>query len=476
MKTPKTKPLQSKPFLRILLGGLGLVIVYFVFALWGEITVRKIPPILGDLLLCIGGVLFWLFFFAQFILPLRKVKDRELMVARIFDYLTGAHGPALFIESGTVRERKNESNRNGPGLIWLDSASAAHLRTATGYTQAVGPGVVFTRANEYVGGTMDLHIQTSRLGPPDDEIYIINRLLKETKEHFDERYERRMETQGITRDSHEIVPNITVTFRLDAREGEGGTLFGYRQASVEKAVIGRPIDAVNLTDTKEVQSNWQLLPVHLAVNVWREVLAKFTLAQLFQPSDEPDQGALQRITNHVRDRLQKPHVNFLDEYGNPILQRDPRGNPILGDDGKPSLLLEASPEYEILQARGLRVIGANIFNLRLRKDIDEELFKGWKNSWLDRARREQEAVERRRNLASEEGREIALRDFALGISQVFGAQAPPAKWRGPEILKRLLEGNLQLGNGDAQLIPMTEDDVIELNSLLEWLEKGQNPK
>jgi len=457
---------------RIGLGAAGLGIIYLLFALWGGDLVGKIPSLFLDLLLCIAGLVFWLFFFAQFLLPVRKKRDRQLAAERLFDYLSGYHGAALFIESGGLRERKNEVQRKGPGLIWLDTASAALLRTPTRYTRAVGPGIVFTSSSEYVGGTVDLHLQSSRLGPKDDEDAFIARLKREGKADYDLRQQRRFDTQGITRDSHEIVPNISVSFRLDARDGEGGTQFGYRAVSVERAISGRPIDASVDEELKEKDANWQYLPVHLAANVWRETLAKFTLTELFEQSDEVRQGILQFVIQYVRDRLQKEFVTRLDEYGKPVYQTDARHNLVLGQDGNPIILQETSREFQILQSRGLRVTGVNISNLRFQPEVEKELLNNWKTTWLERARREREVVEKRRSYASEEGRQTAVVDFANAVSQELGSHSTAEHLDGKDILKLLIQGNLQLCQGDPLLIPMAAEDVSHLRELLEWLEKG----
>ena len=472
MNKPKSNPLGKSQFIRIGLGAAGLGIVYLVFALWGGNPYSKILPIFIDLLLCAGGLAFWLFFFAQFILPVRKRKEREQASERLFDYLSGYHGPALFIESGELRERKYENQRKGPGLIWLDTASAALLRTPTRYTRAVGPGIVFTARNEYVGGTVDLHVQSSRLGPKEDEDAFIPRLKRETKEDYEARLQRRFDTQAITRDSHEIVSNISVSFRLDANDGEGGTQFGYRAVSLERAISGRPIDASDGEESKEKAANWQYLPVHLAANIWRETLTKFTLSELFENSEEASQGVLQFIVQHVKDRLQKEMVVSLDEYGKPVYQKDARGNLLKSRDGKPIPLLVPSREYKVLQSRGLRVTGTNIFNLHFQPEVEKELLNGWKTTWLDRARREREAVEKRRNYASEEGRQEAVIDFSNAVSQELGAHTVEENLDGREILKLLIQGNLELCQGNPLLIPLTAEDVNHLRELQEWLEKG----
>lgn len=457
---------------RIGLGTAALIVIYFIFALWGDNLASKIPIIFIDLLLCIGGLAFWLFFFAQFILPVRKKKDRQLAAERLFDYLSGTHGPALFIESGVKRERKNETQRKGPGLIWLDTASAALLRTPTRYTRAVGPGIIFTSGSEYVGGTFDLHLQSSRLGPNESEDVFIGRLKRETKEDYDQRQQHRFDTQAITRDSHEIVPNISVSFRLDALDGEGGTRFGYRGVSVERAISGRPIDASQVDTPEDKSDNWQYLPAHLAANVWRETLAKFTLMELFEQSEGAAQGILQFVIQYVRDRLQKEFVDRLDEYGKPVYQTDERGNLKVGPDGSAIILQEPSREFQVLRSRGLRVTGVNISNLRFQPEVEQERLKSWKTTWLDRARREREVVEKRRSYASDEGRQTAVIDFANAVSQELGSHTLADNLEDRDILKLLIQGNLQLCQGDPLLIPLTTQDVNHLRELLEWLEKG----
>jgi hypothetical protein len=91
---------------------------------------------------------------------------------------------------------------------------------------------------------------------------------------------------------------------------------------------------------------------------------------------------------------------------------------------------------------------------------------------LERARREREVVEKRRSYASEEGRQTAVVDFANAVSQELGSHSTAEHLDGKDILKLLIQGNLQLCQGDPLLIPMAAEDVSHLRELLEWLEKG----
>src|SRR5215208_1356846 len=103
-------------------------------------------------LLCIFPLLLilWMAFFAQFVLPVRTFRDRQKIFDRLITYLFGGHGPALFIENGIIKEHSGERLKKGPGVLWLDSASAAVTRTATAIKQTIGPGVHFIDSREYI--------------------------------------------------------------------------------------------------------------------------------------------------------------------------------------------------------------------------------------------------------------------------------------------------------------------------------------
>ena len=107
----------------------------------------------------------WMAFFAQFVLPVHTFRDRQKMFDRLITYLFGGHGPALFIENGDIKEHSGERLKKGPGVLWLDSASAAVTRTAVSIRQTIGPGVHFIAPGEYIAGTVDLHLQLQTVGP-----------------------------------------------------------------------------------------------------------------------------------------------------------------------------------------------------------------------------------------------------------------------------------------------------------------------
>ena len=475
-----------------------LIILGYLILLWyrGELLLSIIPIFFGGFV-GIFFLLLWLFFFSQFVLPVRTVNERIQVFKRILLYPLGKHGPAIFIENGEIRppsrkakpapekrskrkmdEKKSESNpeikRRGPGVIMLDTASAALLRTATKFTRAVGPGVAFTEHNEFLGGRMDLHLQNTKLGPREKEDSFASKGESEAEPSYKARQNRRFETRGFTRDGIEVVPIIQVSFRLDAKPGEGFTHFGYNPTSVELAIIGRPIrrhptpliqDAE--TDTKnrglnlqeissqnqEATEEWKQIPAYLAVDIWRECINKFTFTDLFHfLPNKP--GAMSIILNQVKSRLQKPYSKHLDEFGNEASEET------------------ENKEFLLLRDRGLRVEDIAILNLRLPASVDEQLIQRWKATWLIRAIQEKETIESQRSYVSSLGQEMAFLDFAESSTHFLGAKSPQAKKTGGQIAKLLVEGNLYLCNRNPQLHQLSINEIDQLTEILNWIDKG----
>ena len=245
-------------------------------------------------------LLLWLAFFAQFVLPVRTVTDRLKIFGRLIRYLFGSHGPALFIENGKIKEHTGERMKAGPGVLWLDSASAAVTRTAVAIRQTIGPGVHFTDRYEYVAGTVDLHVQSQVIGPKELDRPFEERAEEQPKEVWEQIQDRRKQVSALTRDGIEVIPNISISFRVKTgypKEGQPGSRFGYRtgvrrsdrlkenedKEAIRKAILGEGINPNAVLDSPRRRVAWNELPGSLVVDVWREYAGKFTLDQLFQP-------------------------------------------------------------------------------------------------------------------------------------------------------------------------------------------------
>ena len=134
-------PIWKRPWFYIAGWLLILLLVYG----WQILRMGGIRANLSEIfidLACVFPLLLvlWMAFFAQFVLPVRTFRDRQKMFDRLITYLFGGHGPALFIENGQIKEHSGERLKKGPGVLWLDSASAAVTRTAGASNCDAGAG------------------------------------------------------------------------------------------------------------------------------------------------------------------------------------------------------------------------------------------------------------------------------------------------------------------------------------------------
>jgi hypothetical protein len=247
----------------------------------------NLGSVLGDVVLFFIGLFIWMAFFAQFVLPVRTFRERQNILDRLLVYLSGRHGPAIFIENGRVRESRGERIKKGPGVLWLDSASAAVTRNATSFKQTLGPGVHFTENGESIAGAVDLHLQNLSIGPREGENPFEAKKDDQSENEYNLVQNRRLEVSAWTRDGIEVVPNISVTLKIDAisaKDEEEGSHFGYDAESVRKAITGEGINPSVRGDTPRRRIAWNQLPALIAADLWREYLSKFTLAELFEVS------------------------------------------------------------------------------------------------------------------------------------------------------------------------------------------------
>jgi len=411
---------QYHPFARLLAGPGRLGLQEIVDWMIAVLFYGPGWAFLGWTLVFVGLVAFWLFFFAQFTLPVHTLEERWAVFVRLLYYMAGWHGPAIFVQDGEKIESKAEKMRRGPGVIVLDSASAAVLQTEGGFTRAVGPGVVFTKAGETArdGATVDLRKRSASLGPKGNEDPFAPRSPDETDEMYAERLGRRWETSAKTRDGTEVVARLVTVFALDRRpddlseeawaRGRLRTRFFGHQASVWRAVTHRPVDAARAAvgggkTPEERLLRWDWLPARLAADLWREYLQRVRLSLLFQPS--PDGvPMLDFIAAAIRERLTQPQYREL------------------GIDGERTGEVLPSREYALLQERGIRVIAVALPAIFLPPEVEQQLVARWTANWMVRARKESELVEHRRSLAKKRGEKAAAALWASLAEELCGRE------------------------------------------------------
>lgn len=442
---------------------------------WSQIA-PDVRAVVYDIFLLMFGMWFWVFFFSQFALPTVTIGERQQVFNRIFNYLGENIGPAIFIQNGQVIARKQEQKRRGPGVLLIDSASAVLLHNQTTHTRAVGPGLTFTRRSERIYNTVDLRTQIRRLGPKPDDIIFPDEdmeLIEEFDEYeFEAAQERRLQTSGLTRDAIEIVPNIKVVFKLDADPGEGGSRFGFRPESVIKAIRHEAIaTGTSNRDNPDVVT-WDWLPAHLAANLWREYLRKYTINELFDitkhevnypggDQQNPSATVFDHIVSMINARLKNPEVVMLNDVGETVPNQ-----------------FEPSREYALLKEHGLKVFSASVENLNLQDE--NRLVERWKATWLKRATKEETNIKKFHEVIIQKAAEDAVMNFADNATAALyqeiltaakNKKSTPDNARSLYTLMRATRTYIvRDSNYNRELV----DHRVSLDSLIDWVQDQQN--
>ncbi len=206
------------------------------------------------------------------------------------------------------------------------------------------------------------------------------------------------------------------------------------------------------------------------INLWmaRSVAALEKKEKSSTPSEEPEpytppappaknkdeqQTAFEVINEMVTARLTKQFVDHLDEFG----RRVEYSPPVL------------SREYELLKARGLKVIKVSISNPRLNPDVNAEIIGKWEANWLKHAKAEKEQIERRRNILEATSQERAVKQYVEWLSEAI-VRADPKRGEVKLALKSLLMRTRAIIVRNDQLRRTMSAELQDMEEILRWIE------
>ncbi|MFM8370583.1 MAG: hypothetical protein ACKOBD_17685 [Chloroflexota bacterium] len=341
-----------------------------------------------------------IYFFSQFVLPVQTPKDRQEIYSRVSGF-DGSRGPILFVKNGRVIKHEGETEKKGPGVIVLDTASAIVTQTETEILGPAGPGIHFTKGREKItrGEGVDLRPQWQFIGPLTSDQPFLNPAPSDSKKYN----EHRQQTVGQTRDGFDISPTISIKFRIKQPDEKGPSesgvtsQYGYDATSVLHAVT-REVIELGTADNKRTRMQWHRLPAHLVVNLWREYVRKFKLEDLFKAEGV---SGLQTIEEMINRRVKRAEVVAMDDTGLPT------------GEAQPSL------EYQQLIERGLEIMEVRIHNVLFDPSIEEQTIKNWNAEWTKIAKREEDLLNEREKLIETAARNEAVKRFARLASQKF---------------------------------------------------------
>ncbi len=379
---------------------------------------------------------------------------------RVKNFETGKRGPALFIKNGRVIMHEGEADKRGPGVIVLDTASAAVLRTDTEIKDTVGPGVIFTKSykhnnefhNEYVAGSVDLRSQWQFIGPLTTDQPFLNPVPTSPKD-YNETQSRRQQTSGLTRDGFEISPTISIKFSvkrpIEKKPTESGVIsqYGYDADSVRNAIT-REVIQLGTSENSKTRLEWNKLPAHLVVNIWREYIRKFKLDDLFTSSGI---SGLQTIEDMINKRVKQSDVVALDDTGLPTGE-----------------WLE-SLEYKQLQSRGLEIMEVRIHNVLFDPPMEEQRIKQWSAEWMKIAKKEEKHLEEKEALIETAAREEASKTFARIASSQFSGKPTMPQQNPFKTLQLLIQPLRMFILNESNANSDMETELRKLDEIWKWL-------
>jgi hypothetical protein len=272
----------------------------------------------------------------------------------------------------------------------------------------------------------------------------------------------------------------------------------------------------------------------LAVDLWREYAAKFTLDELFKPDQlvppappqlpapleeeydplsqpiqtstnkETFQDALTatlRFINLRMDRL----IRVLegkeeDKTKKPAVSQpltpppaSPKSEPqkktalqvindmvkarltqeevdILDDTGRRGEGTIRSKEYQLLRDRGLKVLSVGISSPRFNPTVEESIIKSWNASWLKEARTESEQIERRRNNVEKAAEEKAKRQYIEIVSREINELAKNGRPDIKSTLKALILKSHAIIRTNEQLRRRMTTELQDIEEMIKWIE------
>ncbi|MGB2894940.1 MAG: hypothetical protein WBB65_02095 [Anaerolineales bacterium] len=303
---------------------------------------------------------------AQFILPVGSIQDRLDAILRLLGHALGERGPVSFVRDGAIIEAIGERTRRGSGVILIDFASAAVLRTDTAFTRAVGPGIVFTEPGEWLAEAIDLRRQ---------ELHIQGSPPAAGNDHSPES----LSSMAVTQDGIPVSADLSITFMIDPghllapREGRTADAPPYEVNldAIERAVYGHVFG-----EYEDV--SWKDLPLLLYIDLWREEMKQWTLDTLIK-TDNAQTPPLEQISRSIRAQI-VPSMEI---------------SPPAKEEEAP----DASRELKILISRGIRVLDLQVTDLRLPPEIQNERNLQWRESWAGEVQEAlREAADRLRNI------------------------------------------------------------------------------
>lgn len=341
------------------------------FGNWRGILLSSIPAIL----------LFWagLIGFSLFVLPV-QTSDWDQAARTVIGFVTGYHYSYHRVADDETKELvSGKLMRKGlnPGLVINKAHTAVPISTGTGLSCVAGPGITFLGRAERPHQNQVIDLRTQLRGG---------------------------RVRATTRDGIDVEFFMPVVFRIEqtppARPPVSMT--PYSESAVFNAIIAQ-------RSTKSEELKWDEIPLELAKNHARTVIAEYPLDRLLE-----DETQAQRVSHDPMEPTAERRRRLWEEHRATMpreviraeidkhLRAEIAGYRIIKDEqGK-----ETQAPDPVRKSYGIKIIGVGLGNIEiagadeLRKAIIHQRAVNWQADWMA------ESIRRRAQSEAEVAREI----------------------------------------------------------------------
>lgn len=205
---------------------------------------------------------------------------RKKALAYFTGFFTTYPKPSIVVVKGKpqTRIKGNPFHGSGPGLVITEPHNAAAIKDSAKFRGVFGPGTIVTDALEQVHSVVDLRQQL--------------------------RAER---VEALTRDGIKVNLPIASIFRIDPGDNAPGLgrKWPYRSSAAYKAVFSAEVNPEGKTPLDAHHTlPWEDLPLTVAKHYVKQVVARYSLDELYALGDQLPRGAIGgEVKQRVKDEI-----------------------------------------------------------------------------------------------------------------------------------------------------------------------------
>ncbi|MCX8063198.1 MAG: hypothetical protein N3D16_11510 [Anaerolineales bacterium] len=438
--SPKRSPFSVK---RLILGIFFISLIFYWdlfrgvaqgFFLFFRLS-NENTPLLNELFrywgsFALGMLLFlfpfsiYLFLTAYFILPNLSLEQHLELWKRLWLYLVGKHGAAVFVRNGKLVEEQGEKSKKGAGMLLIDRQSAVVVeelsRNRSTQVRVFSPGIVFLNPRQKIRGSVDLRPQQRTihglraytkdgveiltdlsivftLGQA-PEVLLVTYDLEQTQNQADADALRviqfseplpsmqnpQMLCRTVSSLSNEIDPDDREEIHRFIQNFHRGTPYhssqqqerAHGQFVVDPQRIMSAFYAIPPGQSSQTSMGWSDLPLQIAIDLFREFITSIPYASIYS-SDHPISHSLgelrSKFSKLIRNQgvLAFQYVHRKDNF--PIRE---------GDEWSSAELIfypvQPLSSVKFLRSKGIKILSATFGELRPADEmIENRLFNQW---------------------------------------------------------------------------------------------------